>query len=351
VVGTHPNRTIVDVSAPVSSIEKAFNVKMHVYQHPTEARTFYAPDVEPTIPSTLPISGIGGLDNYQIPHPNSVVKPLSSTPAGRVTPDGGSQPGGSYIGYDFRNAYVPNAYIWSGIPLDGSGQSVALIEFAGYYTNDIQMYFTNANALDGFPIPNLTNVLVNVPIDGGISQPGLFNNEVALDIDMALDMAPGLSHVYIYELHYGFDDMEALNTIATDTTNWANQISFSWSGLSGDPASIEPILQEMAAQGQSFFCASGDNGAAPPGSLTTRTKVQMLPPLAEQRCRRADRVDHGHQRQFGMEVPAAAVTILASHGGNRVLAWRTTEGQRRCGIIQTLPSLLQILLFIITMAR
>jgi len=34
-------------------------------------------------------------------------------------------------GHDFRAAYLP------GVTLDGSGQSVALLEFDGYYSNDI----------------------------------------------------------------------------------------------------------------------------------------------------------------------------------------------------------------------
>ena len=45
---THTNRTLVDISGSVADIEKAFNVHMQVYQHPVEARTFFAPDVEPS---------------------------------------------------------------------------------------------------------------------------------------------------------------------------------------------------------------------------------------------------------------------------------------------------------------
>ncbi|MGP8236089.1 MAG: protease pro-enzyme activation domain-containing protein, partial [Limisphaerales bacterium] len=47
VKGTHPNRTLLDVSGSVADIEKAFHIRMHVYQHPVDARTFFAPDVEP----------------------------------------------------------------------------------------------------------------------------------------------------------------------------------------------------------------------------------------------------------------------------------------------------------------
>ena len=48
VTRTHGNRMLVDVSGNVADIEKAFHVTMRTYRHPTEARNFFAPDVEPS---------------------------------------------------------------------------------------------------------------------------------------------------------------------------------------------------------------------------------------------------------------------------------------------------------------
>src|SRR5258706_8509169 len=36
VVATHPNRLVLDVTGPVSSIEKAFQITLQVYPHPAE---------------------------------------------------------------------------------------------------------------------------------------------------------------------------------------------------------------------------------------------------------------------------------------------------------------------------
>ena len=77
---------------------------------------------------------------------------------------------------------------------------------------------------------------------------------------MAICMAPGLSSVIVYEAINNSsltpaDDM--FNRMATD--NLARQLSCSWSGFSD--ATIGSGLQEFAAQGQSFFIASGDSGA------------------------------------------------------------------------------------------
>ncbi len=39
----------VAVRGPVSAVQAAFHVNIRTYQHPTENRTFYAPDSEPTV--------------------------------------------------------------------------------------------------------------------------------------------------------------------------------------------------------------------------------------------------------------------------------------------------------------
>ena len=84
------------------------------------------------------------------------------------------------------------------------------------------------------------------------------NVEVALDIEMVISMAPGLSKVIVYE-GTGANANAILNRMATD--NLAKQLSSSWGfGSQVDPAR-EQIFQQFAAQGQSMFQASGDGGA------------------------------------------------------------------------------------------
>ena len=100
VTGTAPNRMIVDVTGPVANIERAFHVNMGVYQHPTEDRTFYAPDQEPTPDLPVALWHITGLDNFSIPRPAS----LRRAPEARGGTTG-SGPGGYFIGSDMRAAY------------------------------------------------------------------------------------------------------------------------------------------------------------------------------------------------------------------------------------------------------
>ena len=251
VTGTHPNRTLLDVSGTVADIENALRVKMHVYQHPREGRTFYAPDAEPSLDLAVPVLMICGLDDFSLPHPASLrLVPLgkSPDPAPAVA---GSGPRGCLMGRDFRAAYAP------GVALDGAGQAVGLFELAGYYTNDVLAY----ENLAGLPNVPLTNVLVN----GFSGLPGGANIEVALDIDMAICMAPGLSKVIVYEGSGASGPYDVLNYMANDTNSLgqvaARQLSSSWGWTAVSTEAQKQVFMQFAAQGQSFFQASGDGGA------------------------------------------------------------------------------------------
>jgi hypothetical protein len=248
VTATHANRVLLDVSGPVPDIEQAFGVTLRTYRHPTENRTFHAPDVEPSVESGVPILDVSGLDDYSLPHPQSLrVMPMANPT--NAAPNAGSGPSGYYRGNDFRAAYLP------GVTLDGTGQTVGLLEFDGYYPNDIATYTSQSG---------LTNVpLQNVLLDGFDGTPSsTFNSvaEVSLDIEVAIAMAPALTRIVVFEAPNDtayFNDI--LNAMAA--SNSIKQFSCSWS-YSGTPdATMDQIFQQMSAQGQSFFDAAGDSDA------------------------------------------------------------------------------------------
>ncbi len=242
----HGNRTVLTVHGSAADIEKAFHVNLLTYAHPKENRDFFAPDSDPTLPASLNVLHIGGLDNYFTRRPMSLHKnPMPSPQIAKPLDYTGSGMDGSFIGGDFRSAYVP------GSSLTGTGQSVALLEFDGYYAADITTY----EHMAGLPAATLTNVLLEgfngIPVDPGA------NTEVSLDIEMVISMAPN-SRVIVYEEPNGSGPPnDILNQIALD--NQAAQISSSW----GFPIDLttEQIFIQYSAQGQSYFNASGDDGA------------------------------------------------------------------------------------------
>ena len=250
IIAEHANRLVLDVSGPVASIERAFQVRLRSYVHPQEARNFFAPDREPQVEAGVGrlISHISGLDNFSLARTHfQKTPPESFQAAGAAVVTNGTGISGSFMGYDFRNAYVPNS------AFTGQGQSVALVQFAGYSATDIN-YYTAAAGLPGV-------TLHDVLIGGASGAPGQYGEEeVCLDIEMVASMAPGAT-IYVYE---GPNDnshwITVLSKIAND--NLARQISCSWFEPSGGAdASAEVIFQQMAAQGQTFFAASGDKGA------------------------------------------------------------------------------------------
>ncbi len=128
---------------------------------------------------------------------------------------------------------------------------MGLLQFDGFYVDDITAYETLAGR---------SNIVVQVvPIDGGVSTPTSDGSgEVSLDIEMAISMAPGLTKVLVYEAPNPSPWVDLLSRMAND--NLARQLSCSWGGGSQD-ATAEQIFAQMAAQGQSFFSASGDSDA------------------------------------------------------------------------------------------
>ncbi len=249
---TSRNRVNLDVTGTVDSIEKAFHVSMGLYQHPTEARTFFAPDREPTADLPFQLWHIEGLDNFSTPHHMLSHRAVSSqTVHTNTTP--GSCPGPSYCGSDMRAAY------YGATSLTGAGQSVGIFELLGTDLTDLDDYFTNAGQTNNVPI-TLQSV-------GGNSTSCTWakgecdDTEQTLDMTQAISMAPGMSSLVMYcGGESPVDDAAIFNAMATASPLQA-QLSSSWAWLPADPKSDNIYFEEFAAQGQNLFSASGDSGS------------------------------------------------------------------------------------------
>jgi kumamolisin len=230
------NRLVLDLHGRVADIENALHLKMGLYRQPAQARLFYAPDREPNPDIALPILHISGLDNAMPPMPHAVhgVVHTDST---------GSGPLGNFIGSDLRAAY------YGGTTRTGAGQSLALVEYAGYNPVDISNYFLQVHQTNKVPIKGVSLNGISLSCTGTCS-----DFEQSLDIETALSIAPGLTQLVLY---VGDTDVSILNQIAVD--NSSKQISSSW-GWPADATTLDPIFKEYAAQGQSYFNASGDQG-------------------------------------------------------------------------------------------
>jgi subtilase family serine protease len=252
ITATHDNRLLLDVIGPAAAVEKALHVKLQTYQHPTEARQFFAPDTEPTVAASLPVADVQGLSDFVKPHPRL------KKAEGVVSPRTGSGSGGAYLGNDFRNAYA------SGTTLTGAGQMVGLLQFDGFYASDIAKY---ASAAGG----GRTNIVIQtVLLDGYNGTPtsgaDSGNGEVSLDIEMAMAMAPGLAKIVVFEGGPNGFQNDVLNSMAANSA--VKNLSCSWGWGGGPSTTTDNIFKQMASQGQSFFNASGDSDAFTVGATS-----------------------------------------------------------------------------------
>jgi subtilase family serine protease len=250
VTDTTPNRRLVAVEGPVKTVNRAFQVTVNNYRHPSEGRIFYSPDrVATPVGLKVQLLQITGMTNYVLPH--SMLKHAVTNPPA-VANLNGSGPSGEYLPSDMRAAYYGNG------PLTGAGQSIGIFSFDGYLASDVKLYYSKTGMSSKVPIKN-------VLVDGfsgactSASSPTSStcdDGEQVLDIVNAIGMAPGIKQILFYE---GSSNTEILNQMATD--NVAKVLSSSWGWNPADAASDDPIFQEFAAQGQTFVSASGDDGA------------------------------------------------------------------------------------------
>lgn len=243
VTGIAPNNLLIDATATVAQADQAFSTTINNYQ--LGSRFFYANATPPVVPAAISslITSIGGLDN------STQYQPLY-----RRMAELAKAPAGGYGPKELVGAY--NAAPLQSAGLLGENQTIALFELDGYQSSDVAQYFANY----GIATPNISNVLV----DGFSGAAGQGAIEVELDIEVAGALAPHAGQV-VYE---GPNTTQGLN----DTYNQivhdhkAQIVSISW-GLcesstgTAELQTLDTIFKQGAAEGMSFFAASGDSGA------------------------------------------------------------------------------------------
>ncbi len=255
VVGGTRDGMDVQVKGPISAVETAFHVSMGIYQHPTENRTFYAPDREPTAALPFALWHISGLDNFSIPHAmlvnrNDYAKAHGIDAEAVVShATTGSGPSASFLGSDMRAAY------YGGTALTGAGQNLGLLEFYGTDLADLTTYFKNVNQTNNVPITLLSTDGTSTSCVYSRAGGDCDDTEQTLDMTQAIGMAPGLASLVMY---IGSTDTAIISAMTTHSP-LPTTIGCSWGWTPADATTLDPYFKKMAAQGQTFFAASGDS--------------------------------------------------------------------------------------------
>jgi subtilase family serine protease len=139
----------------------------------------------------------------------------------------------------------------------GVGQTIAIVEFEQYSSNDYQAFLS---------CYGLSNPIRNVIVDGGPGGPSQGAGEAALDTELAAFNAPSASLV-VYEAPNTNDAQafDMFNRIASDDS--AQVVTTSWGNCepampTADLQTEDQIFQRMAMQGQTIIAAAGDAGSS-----------------------------------------------------------------------------------------
>jgi subtilase family serine protease len=266
----YADRLDVTATGTAGQFDRALKVLIGNYSlrgaHGAAAQHIFAAKSDPSVPTSLSadILSVLGLTNYA-PYVSDAVKAVSTstrTPASSTTiPPGVRRP--SYFVDNYHLSSVESAGAL------GQGQTIGIVTLASI-SQPVPTAFWKILGLKTLP-----GRLSVKEVDGGAGPVSLKagSDETTLDVEQSGAIAP-LSKILVYQApntDYGFVD--AFYAAASD--NVAGSVSASWGesetaialsqldetesptyGVAFDEADLE-----MAAQGQSGFVSSGDEGA------------------------------------------------------------------------------------------
>lgn len=270
------NNLSLPVEATAAEAEVAFGTTLERFRT-ADGRVAFANTSAPEVPAAAApyVAGVLGLDDLNVPtgaarkrvadhsSDGSVLGSARPRTTGAAALAGGPQPCGEAIhtqteeGSGYTADQIASAYSLTGYYATGNlgaGQTVALLELEPFLKADIDQY----QACYG------THTVVEaVNVEGG---PGAYENgdggESELDIEQLIGLVPD-ANVVVYQ---GPNPSTAQIISTWVTEDRAKVMSSSW-GLCevetelAEMSTVDTLLQEAAAQGQSFFVAAGDAGA------------------------------------------------------------------------------------------
>jgi Pro-kumamolisin, activation domain/Putative Ig domain len=276
------NRLALQVSGSAASVERAFDTLLESVRV-AGITNAYADVRAPELPATIArdVQGVDGLSDVDTPASASDTATASPDPAvfGPLSASAGAAPSQARSNSVPRTAgYTPTpcaaakaltrhpssaalayrtgetanefatAYELDGLYSQGdagAGQVVAVVEEHDYEPNAVATYQSCYG----------TSASVSaISVQGGAAPASTSSNEAQIDIEGIIGLVPKAS-VLVYEAPSAYS---AIAQIASD--NRARVVSVSYIDCDYNPA-LSTSLEEAAAQGQSVFDSSGDQGS------------------------------------------------------------------------------------------
>lgn len=274
VEGVSNGRTIIEFSGTAQNVQEAFHTSIHSYM--VNGEQHWANASDPEIPNALAsaVIGVDSLNNFPKKAAHHLAGGLSArtiagglntakpalTNACGTDPQNGSTLYCNTLGpYDFAAIYnvLP---LWNATsPIDGTGESIAIIARSNINLQDVSDFRT----LFGLP-GNAPQVILDGPDPGLV--PG-DETEADLDVEWSGAVAKGATIELVVSQSTETTDGVDLSAEYAVDNNIAPIISESFGtcelnlGTAGN-AFYKNLWEQAAAQGISVFVSSGDQGSA-----------------------------------------------------------------------------------------
>ncbi len=242
-------RRAVVLEGTIAALNAAFGVKLDLYS--IGSQTFRGRTGTMSVPESLGpiVSGVFGLDE----------RPQARAHFRRAT----VRPAADVAATSFEPPQVAAGYAFP-TGVDGTGQTIALIELGGgYNTSDLSAYFANL----GLAVPSVTSVSVDGATNAPTGDPNSADAEVGLDIEVAGAIATGARMVVYFGPNTDQGFLDAITTAIHDTTNNPTIVSISWGGPESTwtaqaLTNFDAAFADAATLGITVCVAAGDNGSS-----------------------------------------------------------------------------------------
>lgn len=263
------SRNRIVFSGNATLVDDAFHTGLRRYRR--NGRDFFENSDAVQLPASLVsvVSSVTGLSSFRLPAPQSK-RALAQVTA---SPDYTTSTGSHYlVPDDLRTIYGTNTLIGSGY--NGSGIKIGIIGQSAVDTTQLTYFQQKTGQTLNLPTMVLVpNTGVSNKVDGD-------EGESELDLEYAGGNAPGASVQFIYT---GCTSTTSSGVLSSSvncnnngvfdaltyavTFNLAPILSLSYGGCEEEDAAyanstLEPVLRQANAQGQTIMVSSGDAGAA-----------------------------------------------------------------------------------------
>lgn len=270
------SNALIDFSGTAAQVERSFLTHIHNVQSPIGDVRYSAVSTASLPEAILPaVVGFVSLSNlpparpllHQAPPPDHTAAFLAQSPG--LHPQNTEPLGGSTyydLGpQDFYTIYNENSLLAATTPINGTGQTIALLEETDINTADVKAFRTTFNVVPNTPALNVLHGSGAVTC----TDPGIINTatnpeegEAVLDTEWAGAVAPSATLLFMSCSTTATAGI-FLSAESVIYNNLASSMSLSYGEPEGssDDVLINELWEQAAAQGETVVVSAGDSGS------------------------------------------------------------------------------------------